>query len=359
MSNSHNFQISDSVLRRTCELNNFDIEVKGDEMILFGVRGALPASMSSSLLDYSQHLEFRESHLLQRVRVNYYYPRCILGQWLPSERKVAVFPGSTIPNLKVVQRNRKRKHQFNCMLAGFYQYSKGQHPRSDSGYQPHRALRLGSSVSLRRANYTTVNAQPVINYGPEADIQVGNPGDNIHCARNNPRTTRIEHLKGTDFSVRFCMSDYYSSYGCQVIVGCPKQYIPSNQENGSWNAWDKFITNVYDEISSDQNNFKYILLESAEVKTAFDANSSDPHQLKVRHGSTGWLVESLQQKLFNLRNSQDGQRYYSDSVDGDFGAKTARALINFQKDVMNNRAYGFAGKDTFRLLGISLSAVTN
>jgi len=348
------FRVSDAVLRKACEFNGISIEGREDEMILFGIRGALPAAHNQSLLDFSDHLEFEESHLLQRVNIDYYYPRCLIGQWLPSERKVAVFLASTVPNLKLVQRNRKRMHQFNCMQPGYYDYRKGQHPRSNTGFQPHRAIRLNGPITLRRANYTMSNGQPVINYGPSAAISVGNPGDNIHCARNNTRTTRVRSIRGTNYSTSFCMSDYYSSYGCQVITGCPPQYIPRGQSNGDWNAWDKFITNAYDDFAEDQNDFKYLLLNSIDVYNAANASSSDPALFKVRFGSTGTLVERLQRGLNNMRKSSTGNPYYSGSIDGDFGRGTAEALMRFQKDNYNGNAYGYAGENTFRSLGAPL-----
>ncbi|WP_282148927.1 peptidoglycan-binding domain-containing protein [Algibacter lectus] len=348
----YSFTISDEVLRSACMFNNIDIENRQDEMILFAIRGALPAENGICLLDYTNHIKFENDHLLERVHINYYYPRCVIGQWLPAERKVAVFPGSTVPNLKVVERNRKRKHEFNCMVPGFYDYVKGQHPRSDSGYQPHRAIRLNSQITLRRANYTMRSGQPVIDYGPTASISVSNPGDNIHCARNNPSTTRVSAIRGTNYSPIFCMSDYYSSYGCQVIVGCPPQYIPRGQSNGDWNAWDKFISNAYDDFAQDQTNFKYLLLDSADVLDISETNTSHPALFKVLHGSSGPQVERLQRGLQRMRSANTGNPYYSGTIDGDFGRNTSLALIQFQKDTLNGRALGYANEDTFRSLGV-------
>lgn len=348
------FTISDAVLRRACEFNNFSIENREDEMIIFAIRGALPAAPNVSLIDYSDHAKFETSHLLQRVDVNYYYPRCLIGQWLPAERKVAVFLSSTVPNIKNAQRNGKRKHQFNAMQPGFYNYKKGQHPRSNSGFQPHRALRLNGPITLRRANYTISNGQPVINYSSSADISVGNPGDNIHCARNNPKTTKVQAIKNNNYSTEFCLSDYYSSYGCQVITGCPPQYIPRGHSNGDWNSWDIFIKNVYDDKAKDQDHFKYILLNSRDVHDISKATTSNPALVKVRHGSTGHLVEKLQRGLKRMRSSRTGNPYYSGTIDGDFGKGTANALIRYQKDTCNGRAHGFAGQNTFRGLGVTI-----
>ncbi len=348
------FTISDAVLRRACEFNSFSLENREDEMIIFAIRGALPAAPNVSLIDYSDHAKFETSHLLHRVDVNYYYPRCLIGQWLPAERKVAVFLSSTVPNIKNAKRNKKRKHQFNCMQPGFYNYKKGQHPRSNSGFQPHRALRLNGSITLRRANYTISNGQPVINYSASADMSVGNPGDNIHCARNNPKTTKVTAIKNDNYSTEFCMSDYYSSYGCQVITGCPPNYIPNGHTNGDWNAWDKFIKNAYDDKAKDQDNFKYILLNSLDLYEISRATSSSSSLVRLRHGSTGHLVEKLQTGLKRMRSSRTGNPYYSGSIDGDFGKGTANALIRYQKDTRNGKAFGFADKNTFRSLGISI-----
>jgi len=352
----HTFNISDDTLRKACAFNNFPINEVNDDVILFGIRGALPAATNSSLVDYSDHMTFKDSHLLHRVNINYYYPRCVIGQWLPKEKKVAVFLSSTVPNLKQAQRNRKQMHQFNCMQPGLYNYKKGQHPRSNSGFQPHKALRLDGPITLRRANYTMSNGQPVINYGASAAISVGNPGDNIHCARNNTRTTRIRALRNTEYSSSFCLQDYYSSYGCQVITGCPTQYIPRGHSNGDWNAWDTFITSVYNGKGKDQTNFKYILLNSIDVYNASNATTSNPSFFKVRFGSKGTFVDRLQRGLNGMRRSRTGKPYYSGTIDGNFGRGTAEALIRFQKDNYNGNAYGCAGENTFRSLGLPLTS---
>ncbi len=351
----YNFEISDRVLRRTLDFNHMSINSLEDKMIIFGIRGALPGAANQSILDYSSHTRFEDRHILQRVGVNYYYPRCVIGQWLPAERKVAVFPGSTVPNLKVIQRNRKRSHQFNCMRPGLYTYRKGQHPLSNTGFQPHRALRLVSPIVLRRANYTMSNGQPVINYGPSATIAVGNPGDNIHCARNNPRTTRVRAIRGQDYSASFCMQDYYSSYGCQVIVGAPLAHLPSGQTNGDWNAWDTFVKNAYDTHAPDQTDFKYLMLDSLDIHQIEQATTSDPNLFKLRYGSSGASVENLQRQLSTIRNSRSGQTYYTGSIDGDFGPGTARALIAFEKDCYGGLAYGCATPETMRRLRAPLT----
>ncbi|MEM6895363.1 MAG: peptidoglycan-binding domain-containing protein [Bacteroidota bacterium] len=354
MSSICTFEISDTLLRRVCESNNFSILNRENEMILFGIRGALPAANKTPLVDYTGHTVFKDNHTLIRVEVNYYYPRCILGQWLPSEKKVAVFPGSTVPNLKIVQRNRKQKYQFNCMLPGYHTYRKGQHPKSDSGFQPHKALRLTSPITLRRANYTLGNGQPVINYGPTAATYTGNPGDNIHCARNNTKTTLVASIRGNDYSTDFCMSDYYGSYGCQVILGCPEQYIPSAQANGSWNAWHTYVQNIYERFATEQTKFKYILLNSYDVHQISKSEACKGSSLRVLHGSTGWMVEELQKGLKKVRSGSTGIPYYKGIIDGDFQTRTAQALIHFQKDHLGGIALGYAGENTLSALGIPL-----
>lgn len=344
----YNFEISDRVLRSAFYFNNMSLDGLEDKMIIFGIRGALPGSPIQSILDYTAHTQFEASHIMQRVVVDYYYPRCVIGLWLPTQKKVAVFPGSTVPNLKVIQRNNKQSHQFNCMQLGLYTYRKGQHPLS--GFQPHRALRLVSSIVLRRANYTINNGQPVINYDSSATISVGNPGDNIHCARNNPSRTLVRFLKKQDYSVLFCMQDYYSSYGCQVIVGQAPQYIPSGQINGNWNAWDIFIKNVYELYAPEQTEFKYLLLDSLDIQQLDQATTSDPTLFKIRYGSSGGNVENLQRQLKTVQNSLTGQTYYKGTINGDFGPSTAKALIDFEKDCYGGRAYSCANSETMRRL---------
>lgn len=345
------FTLSDAVLRRMCQVIQFPLENFDDEMILFGIRGALPNGASNTSFDYSSFMEFEDSHTLQLVKVNYYYPRCIIGQWLPAERKVAVFPGSTLPNLGYIHHRNKRSHQFNRLVEGIYSYRKGNHPGSSSGFQQHRAVRMKGRAVVRRANFTVRAGRAQINYGNRSQIMVARPGDNIHAARNNPSRTLVRSLRNSSYSFSFPMADYYSSYGCQVVAGQPTQYIPSGQTTGAWNGWDKYQKNLYEDFSPDQQLYKYILFNGTLANRI--ATNPAPKEAFLVYGSEGPLVERVQERLTALSSATTGRPYFTANIDDIYGHQMANAVIQFQKDNFGGEAHSMVTPRTRNRLGIT------
>lgn len=348
------FNLSDETLRRLCTIFHIPIREISGGMVFFGIRGALPPGSDNASFDYSSYGDFKTEHELKAVQLNYFYPRCMLGQWLPQQGKVALFPGSTIPNLALVYRRRKRRNQFNQLVPGCYVYRKGQHPYSDEGFQPHKAFRMQGQVVVRRTDYQVSNDQPFISYGMnDSSIMVSSPGDNIHAARNNPKRTLLKDLRGSNYSFSFTMADYYSSYGCQVIVGNPSNYLPSGQTNGTWNAWDRFQHNAYAVHYTSQQEYKYLLFTGLHAYQVSQQNESGSTPSVLGFGSKSDLVEKVQEKLNKLNRASSGQAYYQGRIDGDFGPGTAKAVLNFQKDFFNGKATNFVSTITAKALGIN------
>ena len=136
------FTLSDKNLRKLCQVNNFEIPV--DKMIFFGVRGMLPVNLE----DHT----FSDEKAVELADVNYINPRCTLGQWLPKEKKVAIFPGSTVPHKKHVRESvSKNGRGANQLMTGYYSdYRKGVHKAgSQTG---HDAFRQISSHPIRRTS---------------------------------------------------------------------------------------------------------------------------------------------------------------------------------------------------------------
>ncbi|MCA1555459.1 MAG: hypothetical protein LC747_02095, partial [Acidobacteria bacterium] len=118
-------------LHRLCAVNNFT--VPADQMIFVGLRGCLPLSPT----DHS----FKSQHVVQLEDVNYINPRCTLIQWRPAAGTFALFPGSTVPNLKFVKIAKAKNGQgANQLLTGYYKdYRKGVHkPGSITGHEAFR-----------------------------------------------------------------------------------------------------------------------------------------------------------------------------------------------------------------------------
>src|SRR5690606_28266732 len=80
------FQLTSDLLERLCAINHFPVPTGG--MVFFGLRGCLPAAPD----DHA----FAAERRLVATPVDYTTPRCTLGQWLPAEGRVAVYPGSTV-----------------------------------------------------------------------------------------------------------------------------------------------------------------------------------------------------------------------------------------------------------------------
>ena len=92
------FTITHQHLLKLCEVNSFPTPAEG--MIFFGVRGCLP-------VDVFNH-DFLTQQSLNVTPVDYTSPRCTLGQWLPADQTLAVFPGSTSPHNRYTSAIRKR-----------------------------------------------------------------------------------------------------------------------------------------------------------------------------------------------------------------------------------------------------------
>jgi len=328
------FELTDSLLRRIAEIHSYPIEKFEDEMILFGIRGVLPPKSVEDLsYDFSEYMTFKKKHDLQLVKVNYYFPRCMIGQWIPSKKTVAIFPGSTVPNLLEIKRKKYKMNEFNQLIPGFYSFKKGPHPLSRERGK-HKAFRMQGRVVLRRNSYkVNENGLPTISYSPhDSKIIVMNPLDNIHAARNNPKSSKAKRSPNL---FHYVLSSRYSSLGCQVIVGNAIQFLPAGT-NGNWNAWDKFYESGYNSsFSKDQKAFKYMLFTGKEAVEVSKQNSSGLTDLVLNYGSEGDIVQNLQLELKKKHSAKSGKPYYSKKVDKVFGTGMTNSIIKFVKENIN------------------------
>ncbi len=341
---SYAFVLSDAVLRKLCQLQQIPLNEE-ENLLFFGLRGSRLA-----LPEYERAYSFQQEHLIQLSSTDYLHPRCLLGQWLPSEKKLAVFPGSTVPNLAYVLQNRKSRYEYNCMVYGSYVYEKSIHP-SDNSFEPHPAFRMLEQAVFQLDHYTcTADQQYVISYQEDATTEVGYAGNQIHSARNNPRKTLNLPFRDASYSSRFCLEDYYSSFGCQVIVGQPEAYIPSGYYNGTWNAWHYFQHYAYESITPSQKRFRYLLWPAAEAFAITNGHSMPV----LRYGSSGENVKILQKALHQHYQPLTGKAFYTGEVDGIYGAETAKAVIRFQKVAFGGKAKGWVDPSTQKYLGIHM-----
>ncbi|MEP6924627.1 MAG: peptidoglycan-binding domain-containing protein [Pyrinomonadaceae bacterium] len=277
------FSFKETHLRRLCELNFFPVPADG--MILFGLRGALSTDVDDC--------EFRPEHTLDVKDLNYTNPRCTIGQWLPKEKKIAVFPGSTIPHRSYIKTALAR-HGIgaNQLATGFYaDYRKGVHKAGKP--TAHDAFKQTEARPIRRS-------ADDFDYQNDDLIEFSNPFDNMHAA--------------------WCQSangGNYASAGCQVIVGFPKCALPNHKT--AVGAWRIFKENAYQLA---QNSFPYALFNGTDAQRVA-VNENKPLSVRLRYGSKGDLVKKLQKAL-------QKDDFYEGELDDNFKERTWRAVMNFQ-----------------------------
>lgn len=299
--------LSDSVLRRLCEINCF--VVPDNELVFFGLRGCLPVNPDDN--------EFAQQHALEVVAYDYIHPRCVLAQWRPDDRTLAVFPGSTVPHAKYVKTSVERNGSgTNQVMSGYYRdYRKGVHKNDKP--TGHQAFRQTEGHPIRR---TTDD----FDFDNDDRVEFMNPYDNIHAAWS----MGINHNE-------------YASAGCQVVVGFPK--CESRRGKPDAGAWKIFKGNAY-RIS--QSQFGYILVNGLDAQMVA-LTRSQKLPAKLRFGSSGSLVEKLQKRLKT-------KGFYEGEIAGDFELRTCRAVLECQTAMFGPHADdGIVGRMTAEALGVA------
>ncbi len=277
--------LKEAHLRRLCAINNFPApDAAVGNMILFGLRGCLP------LMEGSQ--QFAEQHEVEITAVNYQNPCCTIGQWLPAERKFALFPGSTVPHISGVRQGLARGGQgVNQLMTGYYKdYRKGIHKAGTPTGHP--AFRQTEGRPIRRT-------ADDLDFDNDDRVEVRNPFDNIHAGWS---------MGGSQSS--------FSSLGCQVVVGYPR--CPRREDRPDSGPWRIFKSNAY---SLTQDRFPYFLLNGGDARVV--ATSDAPLPAKLRFGSQSALVGQVQEKL-------KAQGFYEGILDASFGERTLRSVLEFQ-----------------------------
>ncbi len=277
------FIFKESHIRRLCELNYFP--VPDDGMILFGLRGCLPADVDGC--------EFDKEHTLVLKDVNYTNPRCTLGQWLPQKGTIALFPASTVPHRSYIRiSHTKNGLGANQLVTGYYgDYRKGLH--KPGSITAHNAFRQTEGRPVRRS-------ADDYDYENDDRIEFTNPYDNLHAA----------WCQGIN-------SSNFAGAGCQVVVGFPKCAKPNYKDNVG--PWKVFNENAY---KLAQTSFPYILLNGTDAER-IAINDGKKLPVRLRFGSKGKLVTKLQEALKK-------EKFYEGILDDSFKERTWRAVINYQ-----------------------------
>ncbi|HEY6871629.1 MAG TPA: peptidoglycan-binding domain-containing protein [Geobacteraceae bacterium] len=302
------FQLTEQHMRRLCQINCFP--VADDGMCFFGLRGCLPSDTDGTGFDIA--------HEVQVADIDYTHPRCTLGQWLPGEGNMALFPGSTVPHIRYVKMSKERNGDgANQLLTGFYaDYRKGIHKAGSP--TAHKAFRQTQAHPIRRT-------ADDFDFDNDDRVEFVNPYDNIHAGWS----MGINH-------------DEYASAGCQVVVGYPA--CPSRGSEPDIGPWREFKNNAY---SLSQDRFPYVLLNGTDAQR-LGADPARKVSARLRFGSEGGLVRELQQALKNAG-------FYEGDADGEFLDRTLRAVLAFQTSKFGPHADdGIVGPMTASALGLVL-----
>lgn len=306
-------EISHELLRLLAERSSYD--VPGNEIVFFGFRGLLPLDITGTA--------FAARHPARLTSFDHQRMRCTLGQWRPSQGELALFPGSTVPNLTAMQAAKATGGiGANMLMLGRYAYDRGVHKIGKP--TAHRAFRQGMFFPVwRNADDLDFDLADRLDTGRASDDY---PWDNLHCAFHDNIDTPS-----------------FSSNGCQVVSGRPS--TPANGHRPETGPWAHFVTNAYGPQANNQSRFVYLLFSGAEAGIVA-SRPDGPFGRTVRFGSRGPWVEAVQAGL-----QKNGFPFVS--VDGDFGRGTLEAVMGFQaKEFGKGQADGVVGPNTAAALEI-------
>jgi len=288
-------------LELLARLNAFPVEDAGSTPILFGLRGCLIAAGGSS-----EDGGWRDEVTLKDIRPNHTDTRCTMGVWNRANKKIAVFPGSTVPNATAVISWYRNHQSGNLLQTGLYRYSVGVHNGRPGCFLLCDPERNGRWVVVRRSSNNL--------YYDLADIyNKCAPFDDIH-----PTFGSSEH--------------YFSSFGCQTIMGVADT---AGHHTGPW-AKFRALAGLATPSGTPGAQYLYMLITGREAYLAADLRrknlATDNASLQVlrrlRFGSKGPEAMALQQKLSAVQ------------PDGDFGPETSRLLHEQQRKANPNASDG-------------------
>ncbi|MDG2529084.1 peptidoglycan-binding domain-containing protein [Caulobacter endophyticus] len=290
--------------------------VPAGELVFFGFRGLLPLDVTGT--------EFAASHRTRLTSFDHQRMRCTLGQWRPSQGVLALFPGSTVPNLSAIQTAKaKQGIGANMLMLGRYAYDRGVHKKDKP--TGHRAFRQGMFFPVWR-NADDLDFDLADRLDTSGRVPDNYPWDNLHCAFHDNVDT-----------------PGFSSNGCQVVSGRPS--MAANNHRPETGPWARFVTNAYGPQANNQTRFTYLLFSGAEAGLV-SARPDGPLPRTVRFGSRGPWVEAVQKGL-----QKNGFPFLG--ADGDFGRDTLEAVMGFQaQEFGKGQADGVVGPNTAGALEI-------
>lgn len=306
----HPFLFSLAHLARLAQSARYPL---AEERILFGIRGAI--APRDLLGRWVKTIELTPK---SPDGLNLH---CLIGIWSKSMGKMVLFPASTHPNQKEIERqfaNREARIA-NRLTQGFYQYRVGAHEPETRPFEE-GAFRMSRAEPVL---VWRVGDQPIFDESSRLDLC--RPNDHIHSAQT-------EHPERT-------MS--YASAGCQVIEG--EQM--GDRITGFYQAFRLLAGQAaFPDPLEVGRPFKYLL-------TTFEhlfAIASGWEEVRLLYGSQSYGVRLLQEALM-----REGFLEETTIDKGLFNGATGLALAQYQ-EAQGVKGDGIATPYWLKRLGLPL-----
>ena len=299
------FELDGAQLAELFRVNAFDVSGGQDE-VLFGLRGC-------RIADGWVAGEFADAVGLSEDLPDHVGYHCVIGVYRRGTNQIAVFPGSTVPNWALMERQRAAGSSgkiANLLPTGCYSYHIGQH-RAVTG-----AFVLQPDVVVLRSLDDLV-------YEVTDVWEQHSPGDNIHPGFSGQQAL-------------------FSSAGCQTVPG---RWTAANSHQGTWANFRAAAGLGADDRSGWGRKYTYCLLTGRDARLMSDGESGS-ELARLRFGSSGAVVSSLQAQLA-------AAGLLTGMIDGRIGARTALALVQWQQQRDEGRADAIVTPALAGELGIS------
>lgn len=295
---STQFELDAGVLNRLAAANSFVINDLRP-VLIFGLRGA-------KLLNGEDSAPWAATHRLDASDPSHVDCACVIGILRKSDGMIALFRGTTVPAVNAMYKALPNNAIGTSMLpTGLYAYSIGTvHAGRPEAIQ-RGALRI-------QGRYCVFRTADDVVFDPYSASDAWTIGEyhQIHAAGSNLQKP--------------------GSNGCQVIPGGYRG-TDRMRAHGRWSDFrtlaglaDADGLPVADESSP---TFQYMLLTGREAALAYQGgNAFQNGYRRLRHGSTGPSVLSLQRRLY-ASYPIDGAR-----ADGSFGMLTSFGVLWQKKE---------------------------
>ncbi len=305
--NSTPFDLTAASIAALCEANNFNVKSNPKDPrdeVIFALRGCCLSAGAESTKGFVSSVK-----LIEAVP-DHQQSRCVIGVWKRSTNQVAAFLGSTVPYWQgmVKQTEKPNGDICNLMPTGRYLFTVGTHRPKEPEFIIPGALRQQKDVAMLRTLDDLI-------YEVTDVWDFGDPADNIHPSRHsNP-------------------SDKFSSEGCMTIPGGGTFMTRTKKHDRLWSEFRKAAGLTPTEAPENEDGFQFVVVLLTGREARLINNSTKKSLTRLRFGSEGVDVRTLQLELSLLNRKAPGRgKYYAGKQDGSLGMSTARAYIDWQRD---------------------------